>query len=172
MKISELKEGVKVISIEPSARGVLVRATKKEKENFECDFFIKIKSDLGSDTMSMVVDEDALKEWRVDEEQIKTYKMPPQHTSDYGLGLRCGGYEKLGTRYGYTLTGVYLIGLIEFPDNPDFKPQPAPAYVISAYDDVAGKDVFFLADELYIYGIMKPFKTIAQAINHLKSICV
>ena len=43
MKISELKEGVKVISIEPGARGVLVRATKKQKENLNVTFLLKLK---------------------------------------------------------------------------------------------------------------------------------
>ena len=170
MKISELKEGVKVISIEPGARGVLVRATKKQKENFECDFFIKIKSDLGSDTVSIAVDEDTLKDWRVDEEQIKTYKMPSEHTSDYGLGVRCC-YEKIAEVYGYTLTSVYLIGLIEFPDNPDFTPQPAPAYVVGYYNQ-ENTCLYSLADEHYIYGILKPFITLDPAIDHLKSICV
>ena len=95
--------------------------------------------------------------------------MPAEHTSDYGLGLRCCYYEI--SDYDYTLMTVHLVCLIEFPDNPDFTPQPAPAYLVSVQGQKNSLH-FFLADEHYIFGIEKPFKDPDEAIKHLKSICV
>lgn len=102
--------------------------------------------------------------------KIETYKMPSQHTSDYGLGVRCRYTEMTEEKELGKLCCISLVGLIEFPDNPDFTPQPAPAYVVCFYDEQ--KTIYYLADEYYIFGILKPFTDPDQAIDHLKSICV
>lgn len=102
--------------------------------------------------------------------KIKTYKMPSEHTSDYGLGLRC--CHKDIASYNYRLMTINLVGLIEFPENPEFKPVFAPAYVVECCSKDGSIGLYFLADEDYIFGINKYFHTLNQAIKHLKSICV
>ena len=103
--------------------------------------------------------------------KIKTYKMPAEYTSCYGLGVRCGGYRYLTQKLGFVLEVIYFVGMIKFIED-DY--NDAPAYVIRYKKEHTNsiEEVFLLSDEYYIYGVHRPFKTIDQAIKHLKSICV